>query len=179
MKTIDDLLNVLDRLKDNLKSEMPNIAKGAALSIKALAEREIQDKGFGASYSQNAVSNQKLRQNILNNKGRDFLDKRDKQGARVTTYAEFRKAQGLQTGYVDLTYTGKMFAGMTVTNQNLEAGRYIAILGHSDLSGALKMDANYKRYGDFIAKVTDKQDINLVSNYVQDEILELIKQSFE
>jgi hypothetical protein len=177
-----DLTNLIDRidtLEKELRIELPNLAKGALLTIKALAELEIQEKGFGASYSPNEVRNSTLRKNLLNNRGRDFLDKRDKKGQKVTSYSEFRKAQGLQNRYVDLTYTGKMWAGMTVTKETENSGLFIAVLGSSSQIGAFKMDKNFERYGDYIAKVTSQQDITDVAEYVNEEVINIIKKVFE
>lgn len=179
MANLNDLIATLDNLTATLEKELPTIAAGAALTIKALAEREILDKGFGATYSTHAVANRKLRQNLLNNRGATFLDKRDKAGQTATTYADFRKAQGLQTGHVDLHYTGLLFKGMTVIKQQTEGYKYLAVLGHNDASGAKKMDANFQRYGDFIAKVIDNQDIQDVSDYVNVEIQNIIENAFK
>jgi hypothetical protein len=136
MPDINALKEKLKQIEEAVLQKAPEIAITLTLSAKALAERNIKDKGFGYKYSQNKIPAWFLHGKELNQKGTKFLQdrgvdagtgaqgepkkKRRKKGEtaepgqfdKTTNWAEFRSAQGLQNAFVDLSYSNKMFANM-------------------------------------------------------------------
>lgn len=89
-------------------------------------------------------------------------------------YKELRQIQGLPSGKVNLTYSGRMFQNIKVLRtENKEPYRVIAFIGGVQKETQNKLLGNYKRYGDFLA-ITPKiaKVINIIP---KNRILELTK----
>lgn len=166
-------------LIENLKQveqELPEILRQAATTMahdaKALAERTIKNEGFGKRYStKKAIPAHWLYEKTLNRRGFSYLDGLD---GELTNWGEFRQAQGLQTNFVDLSYTARMWQGMRPDEVQEENGRFFCKMGHNDNEGRQKMNWNFERYGDFISIALEgKQDM------LKDAALEGIQQLFE
>lgn len=178
MDDFDDILNKLKEIRDALPAVLLETATSMSLTAKAVAERTIKDKGFGASYSSEKYPVWFLDGKELNKTGIAFIES-VKKGVKddevaESNWAEFRGAQGLQNKYVDLTYTGKMWAGMFPQEARIENYNYIAPLGHNNLEGQKKMDYNFKRYGDFIGSTLTGDNLDLLYTVMSDEIYRLI-----
>ena len=104
--------------------------------------------------------------------GRRYLEENNLDDDLVS-WGEFRKAQGLQNDYVDLTYSGRMFAGLTIIEKFAEGTRFVARLGGSDREVDEKLDWNSKRYGDFLQPNADEQ--REVDEIVQEEFENLVR----
>ena len=127
MPDISEFSKRLKEIEAAVLQKMPEIAITLTLSAKALAERNIKEKGFGFKYSQNQIPAWFLHGKELNQKGTKFLEdrgvnpqtgaqgeakkKRRKKGEtadpghfdKTTNWGEFRSAQGLQNAFVDLS----------------------------------------------------------------------------
>ena len=171
------------------------------LSGKALAERNIKDKGFGALYSTNLYPAFFLFGKQLNARGSKFLEdrgvqldgsqgeatkkkgtKRKKKGDvitkedQLTNWAEFRQAQGLQIEHVDLTYSGKMWAGMAPLEPVITGNKVIAPLGGNNKQAQDEMNYNRDRYGDFIGKALTPDNMRTLNDVVKREFLDVLMQ---
>ena len=161
-----------------LREEMPSILKDLAptvsMSGKAIAERNIKEAGFGAKYSTNEMPAFLFYGKELNQQGSIYAQNaaKDEQGI---TWGQFRKAQGLQNQFVDLSYSNEMWAGMFPRDPIVDGYKYIAPLGHNNQEGQNKMNYNYKRYGNFIYKALGEKGVNQIADVIQDEFLQIIK----
>lgn len=199
MADVQELKNKLQQIQDALRAKLPDIAVTLTLSAKAIAERKIKDEGFKASYSKNKIPAWFLHGKELNAQGTKFLEnhgvkpdgtqgtakkkRRKKKGDpdpgnydTLTNWGEFREAQGLQSGHVDLSYSNKMWAGMKPVRVEQKGDRYLAPLGATNIEAQDKMNYNKARYGDFIGKVIDEPARDAMGQVVLDEVSEVIKQ---
>lgn len=186
---ISALIAILKQFRDELPQVLPAVATSVSMTGKALAERAIKDKGFGKEYSTVEVPAFWFYGKWINNQGRDFLySNKGDAGTRkniediteedliqgTTTWGKFRNAQGLQDKFVDLTYSGKMWAGMFPQEVEINLFQYTAPLGNNTVEGQNKMNWNYARYGDFIGSVLVGDNYDLMAQVGYDEFIRIM-----
>lgn len=173
----EDINALLDKLKgfrDRLPEVLPDIATTVSLSGKALAEREIKDKGFGAGYNKAyRLPVNYFEGKELNAQGLAYLRGQSLKQEGVN-WAEFRDAQGLQTQYVDLTYSGQMWAGMFPQEVEVNLFHYTAPLGNNTVEGQNKMNWNHARYGDFIGAILTGDNLEALKRIGRDELTQIM-----
>lgn len=176
MPSLDDFKRNLAKIEAEIRAKLPEVATLLTITAKALAERKIRDHGFGAVYSLNKIPAWFLEGKELNAAGGIFLKKVDKQkeDRGLTNWKEFRQAQGLQTEFVDLGYSNKMWAGMGPIGVENRGDIVFAPLGGTNAEVQQEMDYNQIRYGDFIGKALEAEDFNLLGGVVIDEFGHII-----
>lgn len=172
MATLQQLIENLKQIEQELPDVLRRSAEIMANDGKALAERIIKSEGFGKLYSQRkTIPAYWLYDRAINRRGVAYLENLDDE---LTNWAEFRRAQGLQTNFVDLSYTARMWMGMRPNPVEERDGRFFCTMGHNDREGKDKMNWNFARYGDFIGKALEgKQEILI--NTAIDNITELFE----
>lgn len=171
MANIRDLINNLKKIEEELPEVLRKSATIMAHDAKALAERIIKEKGFGAEYSTKKLPAIWFYENTLNASGKSYLDELDDDEG--TNWGEFRKAQGLQSNHVDLSYTTRMWKGMRPDAVQEKEGKYFCVMGHNDNEGKRKMNWNFERYGDFIGKALKGQE-DILSEVALENLEELL-----
>lgn len=184
MPTLDELKAKLERISREAPEKLLDVATVVSLTGKALAERTIKDKGFGETYSQNPIPVWFFSGKELNQKGNAYIEEKQGRGKKkkkgqvefdgLGTWEEFRAAQGLQTKHVDLTFSGKMFAGMFPQEPYQSGTLFIAPLGHNNREGQDTMNWNQERYGDFVGKVLRGENFDAMANVAVDEIMRIL-----
>lgn len=177
MKTLADLRAKFQDIQNDLPNILKDVATTVSLSGKALAERTIKDKGFGERYSNTKVPAWFMDGKELNASGSAFIARKKKskdKADRLTNWGEFREAQGLQSGHVDLSYANEMWSGMFPQEAYQNGTLFIAPLGHNNSAGQKKMNWNRDRYGDFIGKVLRGDNFDKMVEIAIDETLRLI-----
>lgn len=177
MAELAELVNRLKSFRDKLPEVLPEIATLVSLSGKALAERTIKDKGFGKLYSNNDIPAFFLKGKEINARGRSYLDQASKDDKGVS-WGDFRQAQGLQNKFVDLTYSGKMWAGMFPGEVQVNLFTYIAPLGNNTTEGQKKMNWNRERYGDFIGQVLTGDNLEALKRVGYEELVKVMDRNF-
>lgn len=195
-KDLQELINALKDVRDALPEALASTATSMSLTGKALAERTIKDKGFGESYSTTSMpayffkgfkgkNGTTYLPQYLNKRGLAYIESIEKRQAQENkknktsfrakiSWAELRKAQGLQTGHVDLTYSGKMWAGMFPQEVIVEGYKYIAPLGATNKEAQDKMNWNFEQYGDFIGATLTSDNLDMIYNVGIDELMRFI-----
>lgn len=190
MASIEDLKAKLHQIRDQLPSYLLEAATSVSLTGKALAERTIKDKGFGATYSLQEVPVWFFSGKELNASGKAYIETKQGKGKKkkkkleniteadlydgMGTWKEFREAQGLQTGHVDLTFSGKMWAGMFPREAYQNGNLFIAPLGHNNKEGQNEMNWNRDRYGDFVGKALTGDNYKIMADIGVQELMRLI-----
>lgn len=157
--TLAEFAERLDRLEKELTDGLVKISEEAALNVKAIVVRRIQAEGVG-DYSDNPLplffftnpgGTAKL-DKTKSNAGIKFIEQAAKDPAkkkRGITWAEIRDAEGLQTDFVDLTFTGEMFRDLHILGTNVQRGKVTTLLGASRQETINKLKWNAERYGAF------------------------------
>lgn len=192
MPTLADLKKKLQEMQQKVPAIMLEAATSVSLAGKALAERTIRDKGFGEQYSKEKIPVWFLKGKELNAAGKQYIESREelpKKKRKLKTieqitekdladgmgsWGDFRKAQGLQTSFVDLGYSNEMWRGMFPREAFQQGSRYIAPLAHNNKAGQDKMNWNRDRYGDFIGKVLTGDNFTAMGNVAVDEVYRLL-----
>ena len=140
---------------DAIKKEAPDLTKRLALTAKDKIEERVKEKGVG-EYSTNPVPTFFFYGKSRNQGGRDLIDKKEENNEGIY-WGEFRKAQGLQSDHVDLTYSGRMFANIKLTNLRNNQFYFIATIAPDIVDEIKKLGYQTDRYGDFLV-LTPEQD---------------------
>lgn len=184
MPTLEELKAKLERIAREAPEKLLQVATIVSITGKALSERTIKDKGFGELYSKNPIPVWFFSGKELNQKGNLYIDRKQGKGKKkkggqeefdgLGTWEEFRAAQGLQTGHVDLTFSGKMWAGMFPQEAYQKGTLFIAPLGHNNKEGQQEMNYNFERYGDFVGKVLKEENRDAMANVAIEEIMKIL-----
>jgi hypothetical protein len=163
-------------IKSDIERSLPEIATSVSLTAKALAERTIKEKGFGAVYSTSELPAFWFQGKESTQRGASFIENKIKKDEGMA-WRDLREAEGLQTEHVDLTFTGEMFAGMYPDDPVVEGNRVIAPLGHTNKEGQKKMNYNRDRYGDFIGKVLVGDNFDSMVKVATAEVIRIIQRN--
>lgn len=195
---VDDFMRNLDKVLSQSAAEMEPVMVEATLNAKAILVRRIQRQGFSSKYSSKKVPTYLLKgftgkngvvypPRYLNNTGKIFLESEEKKQeeenkktgnnyiARVS-WASFRKAQGLQVQFVDLTYTGKMFQNWRLPGsyrEDLKVGGYV---GGTDDETKNKLKWNKSRYPEF-DKLSDEEKSIIAENLIKPRLLTILNKN--
>lgn len=113
--------------------------------------------GDYVDYSTRKVATKKFVGKERNGKGTDFI-----KNNRFGTWHDFRKAQGLQSEKVNLSYTSRMWSSMGIVRIARLQNGVMTVIGSTDSTVDKYLPDLVKRYGNFI-------------NPTEDEMLELQK----
>lgn len=184
---LSQFINNLEKLVNNYDAEIRLIVDEVALNAIALIIRRIQQTGLsgGRRYSTNKLPTFYFYNRALNAGGRQLLNRHRKKDFRDAlrragenvrrnsrlddmedgiSYEEWRRANGLQTSFVDLTYSGKMFREKNSSYQGITeyaliniieryrtSGEFSTTIGALDKETEDKLRWNKERFGDFLA----------------------------
>jgi hypothetical protein len=148
--TAEDFVRAIRLTIEDLKAQGPNVIETMALTGKSLVQDRIQREGFGATYSDKYVPAFFLYGKAINAGGRAYLADNNLRDD-LTNWKELRKAEGLQTAFVDLTHTGRMWNSLTVIRNEQAEAQFRAYIGSTDSEGEKKLLYSANRYGDFLA----------------------------
>lgn len=130
-------MNQFDKNLQNLIDNLPVVISDNLLSLttdaKALIQQRVQEKGLNAN----------------NTKTPDYSP----------AYANRRKKKGLQTGYMDLTFTGEMFRSIGVTDKKTEGEKTIITLAGRDEFTQNKIDWNSEKQFEVLKLSKEEEDI--------------------
>ncbi len=180
--SIDDFIDRVKRLKSELEKEGGPIMERTAMSARALIERRIKTEGIG-SYSTKKSAPAFYFYGKGNNKGKekDFIKEKSKKidgESQYTNWAEFRESQGLQSGHVDVTFSGRTWNNLKVTNvDKVGQLRFVARLSNDQELEAKKMEWNTERYGEFL-KTNEEEEEKLVK-IIDGELQRVINRTIE
>lgn len=168
---IDEFIKRVDEAIAIYDFEMSNIADMVALAALALVRVNIQNSGeIGRKYSNNKLPLFFFNDRALNGGGRAALERAKKDGEGLS-YEEWRQANGLQTAFVDLTFSGRMLQNLQITERTKTDQFYKTIINASEKENLDKISWNHERFGDFLI-VTAEQKLEL------DKLLDTLLQDF-
>ena len=171
--TAEDFVRAIRLTIEDLKANGPDIVEVMAITGKSLVQERIQREGFGKTYSTKYVPAFFLYGKELNARGRKFLEEENDDKDDLTNWKELRAAQGLQTAFVDLTYSGRMWNSLTVIRNAQAEASFFAYIGSTDAEGEKKLLYNANYFGDFL-KLNDAERIE-VEEVAKDKLESIIK----
>lgn len=168
MLYVQDAINRIEQFKQELVTAMPAISTEVAGLFLSAKIQQIRKTGVG-NYSTALYSAHRLKGKELNSAGKTFLDEKIKKREK-TNWAQLRKAQGLQTSFVDVYYSGQMLDSTGIERANSASFRYYSIIGGRNDESKKKLAYNRIRYGRFLhpnpeqGKMIGNRAISLVGN---------------
>ncbi|GEM_PF-1627938 len=193
MSELRDLITKLEKLIIEIPEEAENIAVAMALNHKALVVNRIQSEGIpGESYSDKGVPAYfyaGFSSTAGKNKGKTYdssyprlnsgfdrmIEKKLKKGESVS-WKDVRQANGLQTGHVDFTFSGRTFQNLSVVSVERSGFISKAYLGATDPEVSQRLFYGFHQYGDFMKPTDDEKKILAeVANGMLRTLIEKIK----
>ncbi|WP_313515645.1 hypothetical protein [Sphingobacterium sp.] len=193
MKELSEFIAKLENVIKELPIEAENIAIEMALNHKALVVRRIQSEGipgetysdkgipayFYAGFSVTAGKNKGKTYDSSYprlNSGFDRMVEKKLKKKESISWKDVREANGLQTGFVDFTFTGRSFQNLNIVSVERSGFISRAYLGASDPESAQKLFYGFKQYGDFLKPNEEDQKILVkIGNQMLSKVLEKIK----
>lgn len=162
---MSDFRNLADLFRltlDALTSSREADAVRVASDTLALVESRIIETGKGADGSRfPGYSQKKMPAHFYAGKSRSAGAEQRVKKAGSLSYAEFRQLNNLQTGHVDLYFTGEMWRGTgVIVEKRLLRSTFVRIGGRTPQS-AKKIELNSARYGGSILEpsVSEVQEV--------------------
>lgn len=157
-ENVDALIERLKKVRAGILEDGMIVAKSMALNHKAQVVRRIQSEGIpDAQYSDKGVpaylySNDKWENSYARlNSGFEKMIKEKKKKEEMVAWKDVRDYQGLQTGFVDYTFTGRTFKNLTIVDTRIVGTSVYADLGGSDQETKDRLKYGFDRYGNFLA----------------------------
>lgn len=177
MLSIEAAIQQLDQLISNYEDELVKICGEIAFQARTLIRQRIIDKGLpGRSYSENPLPTFFFEGKENRAAGAALLKRKDKKREGVS-YKEWRDANGLQTGHVDLHFTERMWQNLVIIGTFKDGENYTTVIGGGDEETKKKLEWNTKRYGSFLKlnadeetflkALLDKELSNLLNKYLK------------
>lgn len=174
--TIDQFIQKCDTLLSVLEKEAPAISDEIALNAIALIKNRIIDKeGIrGKSYSQrpmlatqdqfivkSAFKQTKVPKKRGGTKGLWIKFPTASKAVPVMElpggYKQFREIQGRQGARVDLSLTGKMWQGVTITQRIQKGLTFVTVIGGSNREAQSKLEWMTGKYGPFLVLMPEEK----------------------
>jgi hypothetical protein len=175
----------LDEFIAKMKSDIEILTRAAPSMSNEIAESSltmIKDRSINeginidgnanekAEYSTRPTRTDKFRKNILNKAGDSYI-----QANLMGTWHGFRKAQGLSSAKVNLSYTNDMWSKIQVLSTNeTSPGKAETTVGTYDAETWKKMQSNEFRFGEFLVPLPE--EVQLAEEVLQEKILKLLRQ---
>lgn len=161
-----------------LKRAVPSMVRDIATStLTVIKDRSINEgilidgkEGNRAEYSTRQISTSRFKGKERNRAGSKYIE-----ANMLGTWHEFRKAQGLRSEPVNLSYNNDMWRNVEVLSvqQNGE-GKAQAVVGSNDEETNKKLEGNTERFGDFLTPTED--ELKIEQEVLQEKILKLLRQ---
>lgn len=175
-RDFSELIKLFENAESALDTVLPSVATSVTLAAKALAQRSIMEKGFGESYSSNEIPIFFMKGKTKSKRGETFLDGLITKGESMASYKDLRTAEGLQTGHVDLAFSGEMWRNLFPKDVEVSGNVFTAPLGANTRAGQAKLNWNYERYGNFFMDVLKGDNIDKLYKVANDELLRFLEQ---
>lgn len=167
----------LEEAKRKLLAELPRISEEIAVStLSIVKDRSINEgiivqgkPGTEKQYSTNPIPTSLFKGKKLNAGGDAYIV-----ANKMGTWHGFRKAQGLSSEEVNLSYTNRMWTGIQVIQTNVtEYGKAESIVGAVDDETKKKLEGNIARYGMFLDPTAD--ELSIAQDVARERINEIIR----
>jgi hypothetical protein len=162
---VDEFIVNVNNLINGISQRLPSTMQVIGSDAIAVIKTRIQQRGESADGSRfPGYSTKEVPSFFFEGKGKRKL-KKDSFGETILqqndflSYKQWREENGLQTDYVDMTFTGEMMRSLKIIEQgNTPDGYAVKIAGGTE-EGDQKFDWNSKRYGDVLRVSKEEEEI--------------------
>lgn len=164
----------LQSAKARLVAALPVLAEDLAVStLSVVKDRSINEgievDGSKKNYTTNQVYTSGFKKKVLNKGGAAYIAA-NKKG----NWHGLRKAQGLRSDPVNLSYTNRMWTGIQVLSSAITGeGKVHTVVGAADQETEGKLAGNVERYGDFLEPTPEELEMQqlVIKDMINDIIL--------
>lgn len=165
----------------SLAESLPEIAETVLVTeaqsgLSIVKNRSINDGIFEDSkdgalvdYSTNKMRTSKFKGKERNKAGTDYIASN-----RLGTWHEFRKAQGLKSEKVNLSYTNRFWTSISIVKKEKTARGALVIIAPSNPEEIEKGKDLFNRYGNFLIPTEDEKK-DLIKDSFSNFVLEIKK----
>lgn len=177
MSTLNDAINRLKSLTKELEVKIPLIITASNVTAKSLVQNRVQETGKNSKgtqlgdYSENGIS-----AFFFIGKGSKSTDaklKKLQREEKKVSYSDFRKLDGKQNKHVDLTFSGRMWRGIGLTQSSTSNNRTTVKVGAKDNYTDKVSESNSIRYGNFLTLASE--EVEEIEEDIQFDIEAIIK----
>lgn len=169
-RTLETLISRLSDLEKDLQSKAPSILMSSGKAFLEAKKRQILSSGVGR-YSSKKFYPSALKGKELTSSGRSFIEEKIKSKTKIN-WASLRKAEGLQTSYVDLYYSGHMWNSTIAKKANSSTYVFYITIGAKNKLAQKKLNYNFERYGDFLSP--NKSQLDVIKKELKNNVSNLI-----
>lgn len=179
MADLNDLIKKLNEAADKIDQELPSLLLESEITAKSLVQKRIQDEGKDkdgkkiGDYSQN-----KIPAFFYLGKGTKKSDVKVRKAIKEKkklSYADFRRLDGKQNKFVDLTFTGQMFRDIGVTETNNNSKEASIVIAPKTKRSEEVAGYNTERFGNFLAP--SEEELELLAEDLGDSINNILNSS--
>lgn len=186
-KSVNDAIQRINRIIEDIKAINPKLELYAANQAQLIILRRIFNTGKDSTGALIGKYDDKKKQKFLTKQTEGSLTKKKRaelakkrlgigknnQGFEGFTYKELREFRGLQTAYVDLQFTGRLFESIQVVQSE---GKFILAIVYKDRAKiADYMEKKYKKTIFTLGKDEKLQLMEKVNIFAKAEISKIIK----
>lgn len=179
MADLNDVIRALRQTADELDQEIPALLLEQEITAKSLVQDRIQEKGLNAQGKKlGDYSNTKVPAFWFIGKGSRATDAKLKvlsDEGKYISYSDFRKLDGKQEGYVDLTFTGQMWRETGLTKQNVSQKQAVIVIGQTTKRSEDIAKYNEERYGNFL-ELSD-EELLIITEDMKSGVEEIINKN--
>lgn len=179
MADLQDVINALRETAETLDKRIPELLVEQEITAKSLVQDRIQETGKDSKGGQLGIYSQtKIPAFFFFGKGTKATDSKlkvlAKEGKKIS-YADFRKLDGKQSQYVDLTFTGKMWRETGLIREEVSKNQAVIVIGQT--TPRSKEVAGYMadKYGNFLE--LSQEEIDIITEDITAEVEEIINQN--
>jgi len=179
MSDLNDVIKALRRTADEIDQRIPEILLGQEITAKSLIQDRIQETGKDSKGAQlGNYSDTKLPPFFFIGKGTKATDAKlqtlAKEGKKIS-YKEFRKLDGKQGDYVDLTFSGKMWRETGVVKQGKQGQSAVIVIGQKTERSQKIAGYNEERYGNYLS--LSDEELEILAEDVAAEVEDIINKN--
>lgn len=167
------LRSVRNKIADSVEEYITDISESTLTLIKDRSINEGIDidgkPNNKAKYSTRKINTQKFKGKERSRSGAKYIE-----ANALGTWHDFRKAQGLNSEPVNLSYSNEMWSNIAVVKaERTVLGKAQSYVGSSDPETIKKIESNTELFGDFLRPLPE--ELKLSQTVLQEKILKLLR----
>lgn len=176
MASLQEVINALRDTADKLEKRIPELLLEQEITAKSLVQDRIQETGKDSKGGTLGIySNTKIPAFFFFGKGTKATDKKlqslSKEGKKLS-YADFRKLDGKQSNYVDLTFSGKMWKDTGLVKKEASKTNAVIVIGQKTERSEKVAGYMEDRYGNFLQ--LSQEEIDIITEDMTLEVEDII-----
>ena len=176
MASLQDVINALRDTAEILEVRIPELLVEQEITAKSLVQDRIQETGKDSKGGQLGIYSQtKIPAFFFFGKGTKATDAKlkvlSKEGKKLS-YADFRKLDGKQNQYVDLTFSGRMWRETGLVRKEATNKKAVIVIGQTTPRSEEIAGYMTDRYGNFLE--LSQEEIDIITEDMTAEVEDII-----